>query len=140
MRYHKFLRYSTYRRYGIFVLTVFFSWYGLQAWVNLKSIDSSIVQTKEEVIDLEEHTAYLEKFYKPYLESEYAPYFLWHENGSLWQNEYIVRLRHTVVNNEAILPEIEQKDSILLSTPQDSWHYFIEKKLPFIYRWGILKK
>jgi hypothetical protein len=51
-----------------------------------------------------------------------------------------VRLRHTVVNNEAILPEIEQKDSILLSTPQDSWHYFIEKKLPFIYRWGILKK
>ena len=76
MRYHKFLRYSTYRRYGIFVLTVFFSWYGLQAWVNLKSIDTSIQQTREQVIDVDEHTAYLNNFYKPYLESEYAPYFL----------------------------------------------------------------
>ena len=140
MRYHKFLRYSTYRRYAIFILTIFFSWYGLQAWVNLQSIDTSIQQTRAEVAELNEHTAYLEKFYKPYLESEYAPYFLGHENGSLWQGEFIVRLRHTVVDDEAILPEIEKKNTILLSTPEQSWHYFIEQKLPFLYEWGLLTK
>lgn len=100
----------------------------------------SIEQSKQEVADLHEHTAYLEKFYKPYLEWEYAPYFLGHENGSLWQGEFIVRLRHTVVDNEAILPEIEKKSSILLSTPEQSWHYFIEQKLPFVYEWGLLEK
>ena len=140
MRYHKFLRYSTYRRYGIFILTIFFSWYWLQAWVNLKSIDTSIEQAKQDVAELNEHTAYLQKFYKPYLEWEYAPFFLWHENWSLRRGEYIIRLRHTVVDDEPILPEIEKKSSILLSTPEQSWHYFIEQKMPFVYEWGLLEK
>ena len=139
MRYHRFLRYSTYRRYAIFILTVFFSWYGLQAWVNLRSIDTSIQQTKQQVASLNEHTAYLEIFYKNYLQSEYAPYFLGHENGTLYQGEYIVRLRHPTDKDEAILPEIEQKDSIKISTPQESWHYFIEKRLPFLIEWGIIQ-
>ena len=133
MRYHRFLRHSTYRRYGIFILTIFFSWYGIQAWVNLKSIDTSILQAQENYENLIEKTDYMEKFYNPYLDSEYAPYFLGHENGSLYRREYIVRLKHAVPDNEEpILPEIEKKESILLSTPQQSWNYFIDQKLPFL--------
>ena len=135
MRYHRFLRYSTYRRYAIFILTVFFSWYGLQAWVNLQSIDNSIDQAKGDLAELDEHTAYLEKFYKNYLLSEYAPYFLGHENSTLYESEYIIRLRHPSDKDEAILPEIEKKDSILISTPQESWMYFIEQKMPFLIEW-----
>ncbi len=110
----------------------------MQSWVNLKSIDTSIVQTQQQVDDLDEHTAYLEKFYTPYLEGEYAPYFLGHENGTLWRGEYVVRMKHTVIDDDAILPEIEKKESILIATPQQSWDHFIKENLPFVYDRGLL--
>ncbi len=64
MRYHKFLRHSTYRRYGIFLITIFFSLYSIQVYVNNIGIDAQIAQVKKDIIDLEEESAFMEKFYK----------------------------------------------------------------------------
>ena len=75
MRYHAFLRQSTYRRYGIFIVTILFSWYGIQAYINNKNIDIQMEEIENTIQDLDERTAYMEKFYANYLKSDYAPYF-----------------------------------------------------------------
>ena len=136
MRYHTFLRQSTYRRYGIFIVTVLFSWYGIQAYINNKNIDVQMEQVENTIQDLTQRTAYMNKFYSNYLQSEYAPYFAGHENGILYTRERIIRLKHKIVEEEVTLPfSREQKEKIILSTPQESRYYFIDQKLHFLIEW-----
>ncbi len=141
MRYHKFLRHSTYRRYGIFLVTIFFSLYSIQVYVNNIWIDAQIAQVKEDIIDLEEESAFMEKFYKWYLESEYASFFLWHENGTIYPEEKIVRLAYQVpqVENEVILPMPNEIAPITTSTPQEARNHFVKTRLIFLERRGLIK-
>lgn len=76
MSYALFLRKSTYRRYGIFVLTLFVSLYSIQAWINYKSIQDSILQAKKDIVTLQTEIDFMSRRYKSYLESDYAAYFL----------------------------------------------------------------
>lgn len=80
MRYQRFLRKSTYRRYGIFVATIFFSYYSIQAYINNQTIDTSIDTVRYDIDEINQEIAYLNNFYQQYLQTEYAPYFLGHEN------------------------------------------------------------
>ncbi|MBP6257151.1 hypothetical protein KA405_05650 [Patescibacteria group bacterium] len=50
--------------------------YTMQAWLNLKGIEDSIVQEKEEIKMIQEEIDYMERRYQNYLRSEYASYFL----------------------------------------------------------------
>ena len=54
MRYHQFLRLSTYRRYGIFVITILLSYTAIQAYMNNKTIDLSIEDVEQQAIDQQE--------------------------------------------------------------------------------------
>lgn len=94
MSYALFLRKSTYRRYGIFVLTLFVSLYSIQAWINYKNIQDSIIQAKKDTITIQEEIDFMNKRYKKYLESDYASYFLGHENGQLYRGESWVVLEY----------------------------------------------
>ena len=140
MRYHKFLRHSTYRRYGIFIATLFFSLYAIQAYVNNQNIENQIRQVESQIHELESRNNYLNNFYTKYLETEYAPYFAWHENGIIYEGEYVIKLKHRIEDDEVILPvQDEKKEAIIISTPQSSWRYFIEEKLPFLIDRGLIK-
>lgn len=131
MAYRKFLRKSAYWRYGIFIATIVFIYYAIQASINMSTINASIdeVETANEL--LREEMAYKENFYKNYLEWEYAPYFLWHENAQLYENEQIIRLRErkpeTVTQEQ--LPERELDENLKDLTPQESRWVFIERRL-----------
>ena len=140
MHYQKYLRQSTYRRYGIFVFTFFFLYYGIQSYLNNINIEFSIEQTKQGRIDTQEKITYLEKFYSPYLTSPLAAYFLSHENGSLYKNERIVRIKYRTNNNvtNEQLPLQANTKGITLSTPQASREYFITTKLSELASLGIL--
>jgi hypothetical protein len=141
MRYHKFLRHSAYRRYGIFIISILFSLYSIQVYVNNIGIDEQITQVKKDIINLEEERAFMEKFYKGYLLSEYARYFLGHENGTIYPEEKIVRLSYQVPTkeDEAQLPQLTQKAPITVSTPQEARNHFIETRLIFLQKRGLIK-
>gem|GEM_PF-4418517 len=48
----------------------------MQAWINYKSIQDSILQEKQQIINLQEEIDYMQRRYQEYLESDYASYFL----------------------------------------------------------------
>lgn len=142
MQYQKFLRKSTYRRYGIFIATIIFSYYSIQAYVNNKSIDVSIQNVQQDIVEIQEEIAYMNNFYKNYLETEYASYFLWHENGKIYGNERIVRLTYPHMQQpqeEELVTETEQQKAIYIASPQESRHYFFEKNLSWLRRLWILE-
>ena len=128
MQYRKFLRKTTYLRYLIFILTVFFSYYSIRAVSNNRTIDASIAEVQQANEELEQEILFKQNFYKNYLESKYASYFLWHENGQLFDDEQIIRIRRPDRVDEAI-EENEQTQDDLLATPQQSRQYFINVSL-----------
>lgn len=92
----------------------------------IDKVQSDIELTNEEI-------AYSNNFYKAYLDSEYAPYFLAHKNNALFYNEMIIRFTDPYTN--------KQEDNITstsdwavsswadISTPQKAWQYFIKSKI-----------
>lgn len=132
MRYQTFLRKSTYRRYWIFVLTIFFSYYSIQAFINNKTIDLSITEVKEQNLRINEEIAFKNNFYQNYLRWEYSNYFLWHENWQLYQGERLLRIKQRLTPNDAIILQpnnLEGQDE-QIQTPQESWRHFIRNRLP----------
>lgn len=140
-----FLRKSTYRRYGIFVLTLFFSLYTIQARINYKSIQDSIFQAKEDITTIQEEIDFMGKRYKSYLDSDYASYFLGHENGQLYGGESLVVIEQRkpdLVEEEepiALSENLTTPDEIDLGTPESSRHYFIDQNLQPLRWLGIIK-
>jgi len=139
--YYQFLRNSTYRRYGIFIITLFLWLYTMQAWINYKSIQDSILQEKQQIINLQEEIDYMQRRYQEYLESDYASYFLWHENGQLYQGEQLVYLEYRKPDIEkkdpsiALVPtdeELAKEANPLVVPPEEAWALFIEQKLPVV--------
>lgn len=143
MRYHKFLRHSAYRRYGIFIISIFFSLYSIQVYVNNIGIDAQITQVKSDIVKLEEESAFMDKFYKWYLKSDYSAFFLWHENGTLYPWESIIRLAYKNAEEidevEPALPSIDPLTPMTISTPQQARNHFIDTRLSFLKRWGLIK-
>jgi len=76
----------------------------------------------------------MEKFYKGYLESDYASFFLGHENGTIYLEERIVRLSYQVPQEkgEIILPTQSEIAPITISTPQQARNHFVKNKLSFL--------
>lgn len=138
MRYQSFLRKSTYWRYGIFILTIFFSYYSIQAIINNNTIDASIDEVKQTNENIRQEISRKNNFYKNYLEWEYAPFFLGHENGQLYSRERIVRLKERKIDEEILLPDVEVVENLNELTPQESRNRFIQRRLtPLIELWII---
>lgn len=130
MRYQSFLRKSTYRRYGIFILTIFFSYYSIQAFINNQAIDESIKEVDINNNTIRDEIDYKNNFYKYYLEGEYAPYFLGHENGQLYRWERIVRIKQRRLQDEMEAQTWKKKEeNPSLRDPKRSRQHFIENKL-----------
>lgn len=128
MRYQSFLRKSTYRRYGIFILTIFFSYYSIQAIINNKTIDASIEEVRKNNHLIQEEIDFKTNFYQNYLKGEYASYFLWHENWQLYRSERIIKIKQRLTPfEETTLPEREGEERI--RTPQESRQFFIANRL-----------
>lgn len=133
MNYRRFLRKTTYLRYGIFILTVFFSYYSIRAVSNNKTIDTSIAEVQQANARLEQEILFKQNFYKSYLEWEYAAYFLGHENWQLFPWEQIIRIKKPLTREEEQQENLDlaeqMVDEDLLATPQQSWRYFVEVSL-----------
>lgn len=122
-------------RYIAFFMTLVFLVMFLRTWVwNLQNMQNSISTIRTEIESVEEETEYMENFRIPYLDSERASYFLWHENWVLYKWEYVVRLRQRKIIDNGVwysVAQIQQDldDPVLISSPKESWLYFFEDKL-----------
>ena len=63
----------------------------IKTYMNSNAIIEEIARVQTDIEQINEEIAYSENFYKAYLDSEYAPYFLAHKNNTLFYNEMIIR-------------------------------------------------
>lgn len=135
MRFHKFIRTTMYRRYLIFFLTLFFVLYWVQAYLNKQNMVIAIQEIQEEIDDTKNEATFIKNFEIPYLASEWAKYYLWHENGQIYDWEWVVRLRNRdklsddQLPNDILALQEKEEDVIIISSPEESRYYFIYDKL-----------
>lgn len=108
---------------------------------------TNIEQIRDQIEETNQEIAFIQNFEKPFLESEWAPYYLWHENGQLYEWERVVRLRSRwpldrIEDNSSTVPDeiraMQQDDvDISITTPQESRHYFIQDKLQPVQEWWL---
>lgn len=119
----------------------------MQAWINYKSIEDSIVQEKQQIIRMQEEIDYMQKWYQSYLYSDYASYFLGHENGQLYDGERLVYLEYRKPDVEKKDPSVEivpteeevEVNELTLS-PEESRRYFLEQRFPVVWSFLSLDK
>jgi len=101
----------------------------LKVGMNYRSIIDEEEKIKSKIANIEEEIAYSENFYKKYLDSDFAPYFLAHKNNSLFDWEKIIRLIE--INDQYI----EQQENgswdttQIINSPQKAWKLFIKSKI-----------
>ncbi len=107
----------------------------------------SIQDIRDQIEIEKDETNFIQNFERPYLDSERAPYYLWHENWVLYDGERVVRLREkrTIVDQDPTQPDQiralqqQEDDLIKISSPEESRHYFINDKLSPLKDLGILE-
>lgn len=95
--------------------------------MNNKTIDLSIEDVQQQVLDQQEEIDRTQKFYLNYTATEYSTYFLWHESGQLYDSERLLRLKYRSPEDEPTIRSVDESE-ILLS-PQDSWKFFLQTRL-----------
>ena len=101
-------------------------------YINYVSIEDAIQSTIDESQQKNLELAFTENFLLNYEKSEYAQYFLQHENNILWKGEFIIRFEKMPDKIQKIEPETaissyDQKDYI--KTPQEWRKRFISEKI-----------
>jgi len=94
-------RYPNRIKYGILILDVFAMIIAIRTYVNYVSIETAIEnatlqqQTKTDELD------FTQNFLVNYEKSDYAKYFLEHENNMLLRNEYIIKFEEMYQKQQA---------------------------------------
>lgn len=107
----------------------------IKTYMNYSAIIDEITRVNADIEQINEEIAYSENFYKAYLDSEYAPYFLAHKNNTLFYNEMIIRFidpydtenTPTEGNTDTTTPTSYSGVSVM--TPQQSRQNFIKSKI-----------
>lgn len=85
-------KYSNYLKYWLFILSGFFMLFAIRSYLNNIAILDAIDWVEQEKISKTDEINFTQNFLLKYLWSDYADYFLAHENSILYKNEYILRL------------------------------------------------
>ncbi len=125
-------RYPNRIKYGILILDVFAMIIAIRTYVNYVSIETAIEnatlqqQTKTDELD------FTQNFLVNYEKSDYAKYFLEHENNMLLRNEYIIKFEEMYQKQQAntwtTQSYIDYQDKEVNSS-QESWKKFILDKI-----------
>ena len=66
---------------GSYIAIVVFTVLSMKAYLGYLTVQQTIRSNEQRKIHLEQEIAYLRDFRLPYLQSDYAKYFISHENG-----------------------------------------------------------
>ncbi len=93
-------RYPNRIKYGILILDLFAMIFAIRTYVNYVSIETAIEDaTIEKQMKIDELN-FTQNFLVNYEKSDYAKYFLEHENNMLMRNEYIVKFEEMYQKQE----------------------------------------
>ena len=113
----RYKKHTTQIKYGLVVLGAFFMIYLIRALVNYQTILDSTNQVVQDMQTTKQHTDFINNFLHPYLESEYAPYFLAHENNQLFAWERVITIN---MQDHSLNPDLTTTSGDLRDSPQDS--------------------
>ncbi len=113
-------------KYGLLVLNIILMIIAIKALVNHQTIVDSIDGVNYNIQKTQEHTAYINNFLIPYLQSDYAPYFAAHENNRLFPGEKIIKivipLTGDSIGSAMMTTQLQWAST---QTPPQSWQRFI---------------
>jgi len=120
-------------KYGILVLDIFAMIVAIRTYVNYVSIETAIEDATLQQQQKTDELNFTQNFLVNYEKSDYAKYFLEHENNMLLSDEYIIKFEdmyqkqqvNTWITNAGLVDL--QNDEI--KTPQQSRTKFITDKL-----------
>lgn len=87
-------------KYGIFILDIFAMIVAIRTYVNYVSIETAIESATIEQQHQTDELAFTQNFLINYEKSDYAKYFLEHENNMLLGNEYIIKFEEMYQKQE----------------------------------------
>lgn len=88
-------------KYGILVLDVFAMILAIRTYVNYVSIETAIESANLEQVVKTDELAFTQNFLVNYEKSDYAKYFLEHENNMLLDNEHIIKFEDMYQKQQA---------------------------------------
>lgn len=119
-------------KYGLIVLDVFAMIIAIRVYVNYLSIETTIQDTIFQRESKMAELAFTQNFLVHYEKSDFARYFLQHENNMLMPDEYVIKfVENTKKTGTGIqAPTLQDnKDPNLITSPQASWQRFLNEKI-----------
>ncbi len=125
-------RYPNRIKYGILILDVFAMIIAIRTYVNYVSIETAIEEANIQQHIKTSELDFTQNFLVNYEKSEYAKYFLEHENNMLSEREYIVKFEEIYQKQQiktwSTTSPFEYQDKSV-NSPQASWNKFILEKI-----------
>jgi len=126
-------RYPNRVKYGILILDIFAMIIAIKTYVNYVSIETAIEDATIEQQVKTDELNFTQNFLVNYEKSDYAKYFLEHENNMLLDNEYIIKFEDMYQKQQAntwstTTPFVDYQNKNV-NSPQESWKKFILDKI-----------
>jgi len=120
-------------KYGLLILDVFAMIITIKTYVNYVSIETAIEDATIQQETKTDELSFTQNFLVNYEKSEYAKYFLEHENNMLLRDEYIIKFEEMYQKQETNTwtntdPFVDYQDKNV-NSPQESWKKFILDKI-----------
>lgn len=122
------LRHPTRSKYILLILDIFFVLVATKMFINYTNIKQAIDETAMQSEEKQMELGYTENFQLPYERSEFAEFFLKHENNILLPKEFIIKFE-SIKPIETEPKEEKKVDAHFIKTPQESRKQFFYEKL-----------
>ncbi len=127
-------KYSTHIKYILIVVILLAMIMSIRTYLNFVAIEDAIQNVQLKTIQTQNEILYVKNFLIPYLSSEYAEYFLSHENSVLFPHEAIVwfesQSEQDIIKEKSLNQDtgLQIKDNYIY-TAKDSWEHFWNERL-----------
>lgn len=119
-------------KYWLFAASVFAMIFAIRTYINYLSIEEAISNALIEKQTKTDELAFTQNFIIPYEQSEYASYFLQHENNMLLSHEFIIKFEEMQQKQEIHTWDLNSYTNFEWNqtlSNQKSWKKFILEKL-----------
>lgn len=124
-----FLRHPTRSKYLLLVIDIFLVLVATKMFVNYNNIKIAIDETAQQSEYKKQELAFTENFQLPYEKSEYAEFFLKHENNILLAKEFIVKFQTIIPSSQTGSTKQEKDTTRFIESAQASRRQFFYEQL-----------
>jgi len=125
------LRYPTRSKYILLIVDIFLVLVATKMFINYNNIKLTIEETALKSETKKQELAFSENFQLPYEKSEYAEFFLKHENNILLSKEFIIKLETIKPSSNVWNLQETWNKNHFIETPQQSRRQFFYEQLFF---------